>query len=67
MKVDYSGSYCFGSINGSEILRNPEAKPPVVLEPPVQVSPSSGATLTSIVPQFTLKAGNRSGVTGKIQ
>jgi hypothetical protein len=67
MKVDYSGSYCFGSINGSEILRNPEAKPPVVLEPPVPVSPSSGATLSSIVPQFTLKAGNRSGVTGKIQ
>ncbi len=67
MKVDYSGTYCFGSVNGSEVLRNPEAKPPVVLEPPIPVSPSNGTTLSSIAPQFTLKAGNRSGVTGRMQ
>ncbi len=67
MKVDYNGSYCFGTVNGSEMLRNPEAKPPVVLEPPTLVSPSNGVTLGGIVPQFTLKAGNRSGVTGRIE
>jgi hypothetical protein len=67
MKLDYSGSYCFGTVSGSEILRNPETKPPVVLEPPTPVSPSNGATLGGIVPQFTLKAGSRSGVTGRMQ
>jgi hypothetical protein len=67
MKVDYSGTYCFGTVNGSEILRNPEARAPVVLEPPTLVSPSNGSTLTSTVPQFTVKAGNRSGVTGQME
>ena len=63
MKVDYTGSYCFGTLNGSEILRNPTARPVVELEPPTLVSPSNGVTLSGIVPQFTVKAGNRSGVT----
>jgi hypothetical protein len=66
MKVDYTGSYCFGSLNGSEILRNPTARPVVELEPPTLVSPSNGITLNGIVPQFTLKAGSRSGVTGVV-
>ena len=67
MKVDYTGTYCFGTLNGSEILRNPTAKPVVELEPPTLVSPSNGVTLSGIVPQFTLKAGHRSGVTGPIE
>lgn len=66
IKVDYNGTYCFGTVNGSEVLRKPESKPPVVLEPPALVSPSNSVTLSSIVPQFTLKAGNRSGVTAQI-
>ena len=67
IKVDYNGTYCFGTVSGSEILRKPETKPPVVLEPPTLVSPSNGVTLSGVVPQFTLKAGNRSGVTGPIE
>ena len=66
VKIDYNGTYCFGSVSGSETLRKPNAKPPVVLEPPTLVSPSNGVTLSSVVPQFTLKAGNRSGVTAPI-
>jgi hypothetical protein len=67
MKVDYTGTYCFGTLNGSEILRNPTATAVVELEPPTLVSPSNGVTLSGIVPQFTLKAGNRSGVTGQME
>jgi hypothetical protein len=66
MKLDYTGTYCLGNVSGSEILRNPGAEAPVVLEPPALISPSNGATLSGIVPQFTLRAGDRSGVTGKI-
>ena len=67
IKVDYNGTYCFGTVSGSEMLRRPETKPRVVLESPSLVSPSNGVTLSGIVPQFTLKAGNRSGVTGPIE
>ena len=67
MRVEYNGTYCLGTVSGSEILRKPQTKTPVVLEPPSLVSPSNGATLSSIVPQFTLKAGSRSGVTGKVE
>ena len=67
LKVDYNGTYCFGTVSGSEMLRKPESKPAVVLEPPTLVSPSNGVTLSGIVPQFTVKAGNRSGVTGPIE
>jgi hypothetical protein len=67
IKVDYTGTYCFGTASGSETLRRPQTKPTVVLEPPSLVSPSNGVTLSGIVPQFTLKAGNRSGVTGPIE
>jgi hypothetical protein len=67
MKVDYTGTYCFGTLNGSEILRNPTAKAALELEPPTLVSPSHGVTLNGIVPQFTLKAGHRSGVTGQME
>lgn len=67
VKIDYNGTYCFGAVSGSETLRKPNAQPSVVLEPPTLVSPSNGVTLSSVVPQFTLKAGNRSGVTGPIE
>jgi hypothetical protein len=67
MKLDYDGTYCFGTLKGSEILRKPNNNPVVVLEPPTLVSPSNGATLSGIVPQFTLKASNRTGATGPIE
>jgi hypothetical protein len=67
VKLDYNGTYCFGTVSGSEMLRKPDTNPRVVLEPPTLVSPSDGVTLSGTVPQFTLKAGNRSGVTGPIE
>ena len=62
IKVDYNGTYCFGTVSGSEMLRRPETKPRVVLESPSLVSPSNGVTLSGIVPQFTLKAGKEPGI-----
>ena len=67
VKIDYNGTYCFGTVSGSETLRKPNAQPSVVLKPPTLVSPSNGVTLSGVVPQFTLKAGNRSGVSGPIE
>ena len=47
VKVDYTAPTASARVNGSEILRKPEDKPPVVLEPPTLVSPSNGATLAA--------------------
>jgi hypothetical protein len=38
----------------------------VVLSPPTPLSPSSGSTLSDLTPDFRVRAGNRSGLTGTL-
>ena len=40
---------------------------PVVLSPPIPSSPSNGTALGSLIPEFRIKAGARSGVTDPIE
>jgi hypothetical protein len=39
----------------------------VILSPPIPSSPSNGETIDGLIPQFKVKAGNRSGVTADLE
>jgi hypothetical protein len=48
-------------------VKNFQVLAPVVLAPPTPSSPSNGSTINGLVPQFKIKAGERSGVTDDLE
>ena len=47
-------------------VKNFQVLAPVVLSPPIPSEPANGSTLSSVTPEFKVKAGARSGVTHDI-